>query len=180
MATSARFGRWWERPQQQAYLKLLENLRSKLTWLDVSVGFCATIVISVILIGFRYQVIPEYKIGQIADQDVRAVQDVTYEDSAATSLRRAEAAAGVPALYQLDSDLIAEREKDIAAAFSGARDILSKNSVTPRMTLTPALERGLLKELEARVGQTLPSEVLAEDFGCGIAGWNHQRSRSIP
>ena len=160
MATFARFGRLWERPRQRWYLMLLENLRSNLTWLDVFVGFCATILISIILIGFRYQVFPEYKAGQIADQDIRAGQDVTYEDSAATDLKRAEAEAGVPALYQLDSDLISNHVKLIDSAFSNARNILAESAATPNTKLSPATEQEFLKKLEERVGRILPPRIL--------------------
>ncbi|MGD0099141.1 MAG: HDIG domain-containing metalloprotein [Acidobacteriota bacterium] len=156
MSTFEKIGRWWEGPQQRWYSKLLENLRSRLTWPDVLVGFCATLFVSAILIGFRYQVIPDYKAGQIADQDVRAIQDVTYEDSAATDLRRAEAEAGVPSVYQLDTDLIAEREKTIAAAFSRAREILGQNLVNERSPLTPSMERDLVRRLTNQVGRTFP------------------------
>ncbi len=160
MAPFARFGRWWERPQPRWYLKLWVNLRSSLTWIDALVGFSAIIVISLVLIGFRYQIIPEYRVGQIADQDVRAVQDVIYEDRAATDLKRAEAAAAVPALYQLDSNLIFARERAISAAFSDARDILFENGVTPGRRPSASAERELLKKLEAKVGRILPAEVL--------------------
>ena len=155
MDTFAGFGRWRERPQQAWYLKLLENLRSRLTWLDLLAGFCATLVASAILIGFRYQVIPEYKAGQIADQDIRAAQDVTFEDAAATRQKRAEAEAAVPPLYQLDSDLIADREKAIAAAFARARQIMAGNSQNQK-----ARETDLLKELEAQIGGTFAPGVL--------------------
>jgi len=160
MSTFEKIGRWWEGPQQRWYSKLLENLRSRLTWPDVLVGFCATLFVSAILIGFRYQVIPDYKAGQIADQDVRAIQDVTYEDSAATDLRRAEAEAGVPSVYQLDTDLIAEREKTIAAAFSRAREILGQNLVNERSPLTPSMERDLVRRLTNQVGRTFPPPVI--------------------
>ena len=160
MSTFEKIGRWWEGPQQRWYSKLLENLRSRLTWPDVLVGFCATLFVSAILIGFRYQVIPDYKAGQIADQDVRAIQDVTYEDSAATDLRRAEAEAGVPSVYQLDTDLIAEREKTIAAAFSRAREILGQNLVNERSPLTPTMERDLVRRLTNQVGRTFPPPVI--------------------
>jgi hypothetical protein len=153
MATFAKSGRWWERPQQRWHLKLLGNLRSKLTLLDVFFGFCATILISVILIGFRYQSIPEYKPGQIADQDVRAVQDVTYEDSAATRLKRSEAEAAIPVLYQLDSDLISDRLKSISAAFSDARDGLAEKGGTGG-------RRELLMKLQERVGRVFPPQIL--------------------
>jgi len=155
MDTFAGFGRWRERPQQAWYLKLLENLRSRLTWLDLLAGFCATLVASAILIGFRYQVIPEYKAGQIADQDIRAAQDVAFEDDAATRQKRAEAEAAVPPLYQLDSDLIADREKAIAAAFARARQIMAGNSQNQK-----ARETDLLKELEAQIGGTFAPGIL--------------------
>jgi cyclic-di-AMP phosphodiesterase PgpH len=160
MAAFTRFGRWWERPQQRWYLKLWQNLHSGMTWIDALVGLSAVIVISLILIGFRYQIIPEYKVGQISDRDVRAVQDVTYEDRTATDTKRAEAVAGVPALYQLDSDRIIEREKSISTAFSDARDILAENSIAPETKLAPVVEQELLKKLESKVGRVFPSGIL--------------------
>jgi cyclic-di-AMP phosphodiesterase PgpH len=140
-------------------MKLLENLRSKLTWRDVLVGFCATAAISIILIGFHYQTIPEYEVGQIADRDLRTTQDVTYEDRAATNLRRAEAEAGVPVLYQLESDLIAARVNAIAAAFSDARDLKSEYA-SALDAQSPVNERELLKKLETRVGRAFSARIL--------------------
>jgi putative nucleotidyltransferase with HDIG domain len=160
MAAFERFGRWRDRPQQQWYLMLLENLRSNLTWLDFFVGLSATIIISAILIGFRFQIIPEYQVDQIADQDVRATQDVTYEDSAATNIKRAEAEESVPALYQLESDRIASSLKSISSAFAKARDILAENAVTPNKRLTPAAEHKLVARLEAEIGNIFPAAVL--------------------
>jgi putative nucleotidyltransferase with HDIG domain len=160
MATSEEFGRWWERPRQRGYLQLLENLRSKLTWMDALVGFCAAIILSIILIGFRYQIIPDYTVGMIADRDIRAVRDVVYENRTTTKLDRAAAEAGVPALYQFKSDLIAERLKSIASAFADARNILDARKAIP--SKKPFVEdRALLLNLEDRVGRTFPSPVLS-------------------
>lgn len=148
------------RPRQRWLLYLLENLRSGLTWIDFCVGLCATILISIILIGFRSPVIPAYKVGQIADRDVRATQDVAYEDHAATNLKRDEAESSVPALYQIESDLISEREKAITSAFSIARDILTKNEFTLDSELTRPLEQKLLEEIRNKINQRLPDESL--------------------
>src|SRR5512138_3828373 len=126
MATSTKPGESLNKPRRRWFVNLFENLRNRLTWLDVCVGLSATILISFILTGFRYPVIPAYTVGQIADRDVRAAQDITYEDAAATNLKREEAEASIPPLYQIDSDLITEREKAMAGAFSRARDILAK------------------------------------------------------
>ena len=157
MATSAGFDRWGERPRRRWYWKLLENLRSGLSWPDALVGICATAALAIILIGFRYQVIPEYEVGQIADQEVRAVQDVIYEDRMATDLKRAEAEAAVPSLYQLDSDLIANHVKSIASAFSGARDLLAESSAP---SAGRAGRETLLRNLNDRVGRILPQKIL--------------------
>ena len=146
--------------KQRGFLTLMDNLRSKLTWRDVLVGFCAAVVISATLIGFRYPSIPEYRVGQISAADVRTGQDVVYEDTAATDIRRAEAEAGVPALYQLESGLIDSQEKTISRAFSDARAILQESGIIPEAKLSKAAESGLLKKLEARVGRTLSPQIL--------------------
>jgi putative nucleotidyltransferase with HDIG domain len=139
---------------------LLENLRSKLTWFDLLVGLATGILISAILIGFRFQTIPEYQADQIADQDVRAIQDVTYEDTAATDLKRKEAEARVPVLYQLESDRIAALMTSISEAFLKARQVLSENEIMPKKRLTASARRKILEELEAQVGTVLTPSVL--------------------
>ncbi len=160
MATLERFGRWREGPKQRGYLELLENLRSQLTGLDVLVGFSAAVIIAAILMGFRYQVIPEYALDSIANEDIRAVQDVLYEDREATDRKLAEAMASVPALYELHSDLIAAHAKTIRKALSDAREVLAEREITPKTKLTAELEQILLRELEARTGPTIPVDVL--------------------
>ncbi|NLV31153.1 MAG: HDIG domain-containing protein [Acidobacteria bacterium] len=158
MATSAGFEKWGERPRQRWYLELLENLRSGLTWIDALAGVCATAVIALILVGFRSQVVPDYEVGQIADQEVRAAQDVFYEDRMATDLRRAEAEAAVPAVYQLESDLISSQVKSTAAVFSEARDILAEAG--PGAQASKARRGELLEKLRARAGGAFPPQVL--------------------
>ena len=96
MANLARLGRGWDRNPQKWSMRILQGLRSRMTWRDVIVGFCAAIAISAILVGFRYQNIPEFEIGQIANQDIRASKDALYIDSFATDKKRAEAEKSVP------------------------------------------------------------------------------------
>ncbi len=172
MTTFARFGRWWEGPPQRWYWKLLDNLRSGLTWSDALVGLCAVAVFSGILIGFRYEFIPDYKLGQIADTDVRALQDIAYEDIGATALRRAEAEAGVASVYRLDADHIADQEKTIAAAFARARDIVNQQIAAAKSTPALAEERDLQKKLSSQIGRVFPDSLVAvllrQKFGAAI------------
>ncbi len=161
MATFARFGRWRERPKTLWYVMLLENLRSKLTWLDVCIGTAAVIVISVILVGLRYPSIPEYQAGQIADQDIRAARDAVYVDSEATNRKRNEAEAGVDALYELRSDIIDGRVKSISEAFSLARNILAEAAANSKKSKKSSASREFLGQLEEAVGSAFPPGVLA-------------------
>lgn len=160
MPNHTRFDKLGERPKRLWWRNLLENLRSRLTWMDALVGLCLCLVIAAVLVGYRYQVVPVYEIGQIAGKDVRAAQDVTYEDSEAAAARRAEAEAAVPALYQLDSDLIAEIEKTVSAVFAAGRLILAQRGVEPETPLTPGAEGDLLKALAAEINPRIPRDIL--------------------
>jgi cyclic-di-AMP phosphodiesterase PgpH len=152
MTTFNKLGRWWEKPKQQWYIRLLLDLRSDLAWSDLLIGFLATAGISFVLIGFSFQNIPDYQAGQIAHEDVRAFQDAVYEDADATALKRLDAEKGIPALYQLDSDRVSNCEKNIASAFSEARSILAKTDA--------AGEPDLLNQLHSRI-KAFPSSVTA-------------------
>jgi cyclic-di-AMP phosphodiesterase PgpH len=161
MSTSAGFEKWGERPRPRWYLQLMENIRSQLTWSDVFVGFCAALIISLILIGFRYQIIPTYEVGQTADHEVRAIQDVTYVDHAATRLKYAEAEAAVPVVYQLESERISNQVKAIATAFSEARDFLAGNVLTAGAKRSSSDQEQLVQKLAERIGQVIPEKAIS-------------------
>jgi putative nucleotidyltransferase with HDIG domain len=149
-----------DRLLQQWPLELFRNLRSGLGWWDVLVGLLSTIVIALILIGFRYQSIPEYEIGQIADRDVRALQDVTYKDVTATELKQAEAEATVPALYQIETELIDGKVQSLTSAFADARDLLAESVLPPDSNVRRADRGRLLEELHENLGGAFPADAL--------------------
>ena len=105
---------------------------------------------------------------------MRAIQDVTYEDTAATAIKRSEAMARVPVLYQLETDRISEHLKSISAAFEEARKILSENDITPKKKLSSAARREILEKLTAQVGEIFPASVLPvllrQKFDQGLEG----------
>ena len=160
MATSGGFGKQLERPRRQWYISLLQDLRSGLSWRDASVGLLTVIAVSLILIGFRHQSIPKYEEGQIAERDVRAFQDVVYKDEDATELKRNEAAAAVPALYQMENGLIDGIINSLASAFSGARDVLAKSAFSPENAEEHTNHAGLLKNLREKLGAEFPEDAL--------------------
>jgi hypothetical protein len=159
MATVSKLGKR-DRPPTFWDRKLFDNLRSQLTMLDLLIGFGAAIVIGALLVGFRYQRIPDLKVGEIANQDVRAMQDVVYEDAAATTEKREAARASVPALYQLDGDVISSRESEVSRSFAAARDLLAKRRIPPKGEINAATEKELIAELGEKVSPSLPQSVL--------------------
>ena len=160
MTNSGGFGKQWDRPRRQWYLSLIQDLRSGLSWRDASIGLLAIIIISFTLIGFRHQSIPKYEAGQIADSDVRAFQDVVYNDDDATALKRAEAEAAVPALYQIETDLIESRVKALTAAFSKARDILAEDAFSEENADKETDYDILFSELREKLDLEFPEETL--------------------
>ncbi len=149
-----------ERPSRPWYLRHLDNLRCQLTGRDGLVGFGCAAAIAALLTGFRYGEIPEYAVGAISAQEVRAAQDLTYEDREATEERRAAARNSVPILYELDGQLIESKEQEIARAFSAARDLILERQVPLQGRIPAAKQREILQELEALIGRTFPSDVL--------------------
>ncbi len=149
-----------ERPAKLWILRLLDNIRSQMTWLDLLAGLSAAFVIALLLVGFRYQTIPNVPIGSIAARDVRAMQNLTYEDAEATAQRRAAARVGVPAIYDLDTQLISAREAEISRALEDARDLYLR--LEPESRGRPGAERSsdLITELDAGLGGRLSREML--------------------
>ncbi|NWG12101.1 MAG: HDIG domain-containing protein [Acidobacteria bacterium] len=149
-----------DRPSRPWYLRHFDSLRCGLTWRDTLVGLGMTALIAALLSGFRYGEIPEYAVGAVSAQEIRAAQDLTYEDREATAERRAAARNSIPNLYELDTQLIDGKEQEIARAFSVARDLILERQVPLQAPLPAAQQREILKELEALVGKSLPPDVL--------------------
>jgi len=76
--------------------------------------------------------------GSIATHDVVAPRDLIVPDSEATERRRAEAAAEVLPVYELDSQAPTRFEQQLRESFDRARPILARQR--PRGTVTPELQ----------------------------------------
>ena len=128
MPTLSRVGKL-ERSSRSWLLDTLENLRCRLTWTDILAGVGLSVVIAVLLTGFRFQRVPDYPVGTVAAHEVRAPQSIVYEDVEATEQQRAAARAAVPVVYELDWQMIDAREQDVARYFSSARALLVERKV---------------------------------------------------
>ncbi|MEJ2109818.1 MAG: hypothetical protein P8Z37_07885 [Acidobacteriota bacterium] len=151
---------WHRKKKRKVFLKLLQSLRSQLSWRELLVGLLSAIVMATILAGFSQQEIPEFKVGDIANQDVRASKDVPYVDEEATTLKRNEARASVPLVYELDQNRISRVKSSIRNAFQKARDHLTEKSVPLQGSLSSNNKKIYLTDLQALVGDIFPEEIL--------------------
>jgi len=149
-----------DRPGDNFFRKISENLRSQLTRLDFLVGLSAALILSGLLVGFRYYAIPDYHVGDVATEEVRALQDASYEDKAATAEEREMARERTPAVYDFDGALIARIERNLSQAFSTARNILAEKKVPAKGALEPAQRAEIIADLQASLGRLVPPNIL--------------------
>jgi putative nucleotidyltransferase with HDIG domain len=141
-------------------MRLLENLRSQLTWLDLLPGLLAAAAIAGVLIGFRYQSVPTYKVGEIAAQDIRAHQDVLFADPIETEKRREAVRSTIPVVYDHDTRRVAQLDRRIGSLFESGRRLLAARH-TPRSEGVSREEaRELARELAKESEETFPEDVL--------------------
>lgn len=133
---------------------------SRVPKLGLFLGVAAALLISGLLLGFKLQGIPEYRIGDIASQQVIAPQEVIYEDKEATANRREAARERTPAIYEFEALRIAALEEKIRLAFAAARQVLSAQRIPAKGRLTRTQRKAALESLEKEVGQTLSPRFL--------------------
>jgi cyclic-di-AMP phosphodiesterase PgpH len=173
MPAAAKFAKR-DRPSHNGLHEIFEDLRSQLTWRDLLVGISAAIVLCMLLVIFHYPSVPEYQSGDVATEDVRALQDVTYQDKAATAEERERARARSQPVYDFDGILIDRIKRDLSQAFATARSILAEKAVLPKGMLSPPEKSEILAELESSLGRSLSPNalplLLQERFSASLEG----------
>ncbi len=159
MPTLSRVGKR-EHPSRPWIRNTFENLRCRLTWVDALAGVGLSVLIAVLLTGFHFQRIPDYRVGTVASHEVRAPQNIVYEDVDATGQNRAAAMGAVPAVYELDWQVIDAREQDVARYFSAARALLVERKIPATGPIPREKETAVLAELENLGGGSIPPAAL--------------------
>jgi putative nucleotidyltransferase with HDIG domain len=173
MPAATKYGKR-DRPSHNGFYRIFEELRSQLTWRDLLVGLSAAVVLCLLLVVFQYPSVPEYQSGDVATEDVRALQDIIYQDKAATAEEREKARARSQAVYDFDGILVDRIKRDLSQAFSTARSILIERVVPPKGALSPAEKAEVLAELESSLGRSLSPNalplLLQERFSASLEG----------
>jgi len=139
--------------------KLGARVLGGLTPLEVLTGIGICLLITLLLVGYQFQNIPDYKVGDIADQTIEAPQDLEIEDPEATAEKQQRVKASVPAVFELDLRINRRVESEIRSAFGLARQLISQE----RRNADLAPERPLPKDARTRIldqlQQRLPREL---------------------
>ena len=69
---------------------------------------------------------PEFKVGAIADKDIKADRDFLVEERASTDLKRIEAAKSVPSVYDYDDHMATQIRGNIMKAFLAVQESRQK------------------------------------------------------
>ncbi len=136
-------GRW--RARFLGQLSLLELL--------TGLGIC--LVITLLLVGYQFQSIPDHKVGDVVSQTVEAPQDFTVEDPEGTAEKREKALAKVPAVFTFDLRVNSRIEAELKRAFATGRAAIEEE----RARLRLALDRPLPKDAQERLFRDLADRI---------------------
>ena len=138
------------------------SLIAQLTLMDLLVGFGLSLVVTLLLLEFEFQSIPEYQIGDIADRTIEAPYDFTVADQEATFEREDEIRRTVPAVFDLDLKMNNRITAELRGAFAEARRLIAEDRLIPgnRDPLSEEAQERLLPVLRERLPRFTQGEVL--------------------
>jgi membrane-associated HD superfamily phosphohydrolase len=76
---------------------------------------------------------PSYKLGDVAERDVKAPQDFFIEDYAATEANRRRAATEVLTVYDYDSALLPALDARVGSAFDDLQNAMAQTAAAPEL-----------------------------------------------
>ena len=107
---------------------------AQLTLLEFLAGLGISVTVTLLLLEFDFQSIPQYRIGDIADRTIEAPYDFTVADQEATFEREEETRRTVPAVFDLDLKLNNRITAEFRGAFAEARRTIAEERFTPRIS----------------------------------------------
>ncbi len=144
--------------------QIRKDLASGPTFLHFVVGLGMALVITVILIEFQFQTIPDYQVGDIADRTIEASEDFTVRDEEATEEKRLEAARSQPAIFRFDFRVNTRLRSELATAFSAGREAVERKreelNLNGGVALPPQARNEVLAELVNLLPRFSPRQVL--------------------
>ncbi|MBI4446159.1 MAG: HDIG domain-containing protein [Acidobacteria bacterium] len=136
--------------------RLWEALYAELSPLELLLGLVFTIIVASLLVGYQFESLPDYKIGDIADRNIEASYNFTVEDTEATLRKEQETLEAVPGIFNLDLRINSRIEGELRAAFAEGRVQLEQEK--SHLNLRPAqpLPQGTRQRLLPLLIEKLP------------------------
>ena len=117
-----------------------------LTVLQIVIFLASAVALSGLLVGYEFQNIPDYRIGDIADRRIEASQDFQVEDRKATLALRQERIEQVPVVFALDLRINSSLEWELRSSFARARQLIAEEKQRLNISATSSLPRTLRSE----------------------------------
>jgi len=145
----------------------------QLTLIELLTGLAICLVITLLLVGYQFQSIPDHKVGDVVSQTVEAPQDFTVEDPEATAEKREKALARVPAVFIFDLRVNSRIEAELKRAFATGRAAIDEERARLRLGLDRPLPKDaqerLFKDLTQRIPELSQPRVLRICFAHGFS-----------
>ena len=153
-------GIWNSRRAFRRSFSKLEKLRlgflSHLSVIDILVGLGMALVVTSLLVGYQFQDIPDYKVGDIADRNISAPYDFPVEDNEATLQRQQEVIQTVPGIFNVDLNVNTRLESKLRAAFAVARSRIAEEREKRRISASRPLSRVVRSRLLPQLAELVP------------------------
>ena len=112
--------------------------------------------------------VPSYQVGDVSDQNIKALQDLLVEDTASTAAKRQEKEGKSPSIYDFDSEASEEVHNRVAATFKHLRTILEDSSQDLSFDEKKAL---FLENLEIDITDKHFKSFATNRFGPNVVGF---------
>ena len=129
---------------------------TRLNTVDALVGLGVAIVIASLLVGYQFQTIPDYRLGDVADRTIEAPHDFTVEDRGATLKKQEEVIEKVPGVFNLDLKVNSRIESQLRSSFARARDRVTEEKKKPNVSSSRPLSKRARQDLLPELTELVP------------------------
>jgi len=149
------------------------GVRVELNYSQILLVVSSAILITLLLIDYQFQSLPDYSVGEIADRTIEAPQDFMIVDEAATEEDREAALKGVPFRYNFEYSLTTQQISRLRRGFAEARELIAvetekmdgEESVGPsKKVLMPLLQERLGPFADRAVLDILLDQAFSEEL----------------
>ncbi len=137
-------------------VRFRDSFFAEISPLQLLVGVGITLLITSLLVGYQFQRIPDYKVGDIAERTIEAPQNFPVEDHEATLQKRRQAVEKVPGVFDLDARVNNRIESEIRRIFATGREALAAKRQDLNIPASRSLSHKQRDELLTELADRLP------------------------